>query len=78
MSTFIASVTKRKKTPEKLVRLCLQHLQDLSNTESEDEVCKRLSDMKTVLYGSGDKLEVDEEKAQELSIQIQSVNFTLC
>ena len=83
MSSFITSITKRKKTPDKLVRLCLQILTESAPLDIEGEtpdpdkevqnLCKRLSQMKAVLYGSGDKVEVEEEKTMELSTSIQSV-----
>lgn len=86
MSSFITSITKRRKSPDKLVRLCLQLLTEPSRADSDTDgepldteksiqsLCKRLSQMKAVLYGSGDKLEIDEEKAIELSTSIQSVS----
>jgi hypothetical protein len=91
MSSFITSITGRKKTPEKLVRLSLRCLgeivthvsrhADTATTvadqkqleENQDELCKRLSQMKAILYGSGDKLEIDEDRAKELALSIQSV-----
>lgn len=137
MSSFISSLTSRKKSPEKLVRLAMQCLSTLaaeeaaaavamqrlsiitsssgsgsaadggspatprSSTtsgptsphhasssssgldadaaqakrveEANAQLCKRLSQMKAILYGSEDKLEIDEHKAEELSLCIQSV-----
>lgn len=89
MSSFITSITKRKKSPDKLVRLCLQLLTEPSQPGSDEEggggstdkevlsLCKRLSQMKAVLYGSDDKVEVDEEKAMELSSSMQSVSYRI-
>ena len=98
MASFITSITGRKKTPEKLVRLSLRcvgeiiahtsrHADPATATaadqkqfeENQDELCKRLSQMKAILYGSGDKLEIDEDRAKELAVSIQSVisNFVL-
>jgi hypothetical protein len=135
MSSFISSLTSRKKSPEKLVRLALQALGTLaaegaavavqglalgpgaagadaggvpttprgSSTsfsapasprpsassgaeaeaaalvrrveEANAQLCKRLSQMKAILYGSEDKLEIDEHKAEELSVCIQTVRL---
>lgn len=87
MSSFITSITKgRKKTPEQLVRLAARDLTDLTEEHDQslsemrgagvspqDDLCKRLSQIKTILYGDGDKAEVDEEKAIEISRRIQEV-----
>jgi calcium binding protein 39 len=82
MSSFITSITKRKKTPDKLVRICLQLLTepcaegpsgDAADPEKEvQSLCKRLSQLKGILYGTGDRAEVEEEKARELSTSVQS------
>ena len=87
MSGFLTTVTKRKKTPEKLVRLCLQLLTEPAAEGQEEQIdsekeiqslCKRLSQMKVILYGSGDKLEVEEDKVNELSASMQSVSSEFC
>jgi hypothetical protein len=39
----------------------------------QDDLCKRLSQLKTLLYGDGENLEVDEEKTIEVSRRIQEV-----
>jgi calcium binding protein 39 len=91
MSSFISQITHRKKTPDKLVRLCAKCLGDLCNnaiaptpfldskqlTDTQDELCKRLSQMKAILYGSEEKVEVDEEKALELCASIQQDGLML-
>jgi hypothetical protein len=134
MSSFISSLTSRKKSPEKLVRLAMQALGTLAAEESamaaqgltlssstvaaaeaatgvpttprrssnsdppsprpsrfdaeaaaqarrveeaNAQLCKRLAQMKAILYGSEDKLEIDEHKAEELSVCIQTVYSSL-
>ena len=44
--------------------------------ENNAQLCKRLSQMKAILYGSEDKVEIDEHKAEELSVCIQTVRTT--
>lgn len=87
MSSFITSITKgRKKTPEQLVRLALRDLFDIIEsqdpaaaelksgvTSPQEDLCKRLSQLKVILYGDGEKAEVEEEKVVELSRRIQEV-----
>lgn len=81
MSSFVTSITTaRKKTPEQLVRLALRALSDLLESgdisvpsQVHDDLCKRLSQIKILLYGDGDSHEVDEEKAIEISKTIQEV-----
>mmetsp|Transcript_9706 Transcript_9706/g.14630 ORF Transcript_9706/g.14630 Transcript_9706/m.14630 type:complete len:419 (+) Transcript_9706:219-1475(+) len=88
MSSFITSITKgRKKTPEQLVRLAARDLQDLAEEQTvselkngvtpQEDLCKRLSQIKVILYGDGDKAEVDEEKAIEVSKRIQEEGLML-
>jgi hypothetical protein len=87
MSSFITSITKgRKKTPEQLVRLAIRDLVDITEsqeavvaelksgaTSPQEDLCKRLSQLKVLLYGDGERSDVDEEKAIEVSKRIQEV-----
>lgn len=86
MSSFITSITKgRKKTPEQLVRLAIRDLLDIKESQDQtitelksgvtpqEDLSKRLSQLKVLLYGDGDKPDVDEEKAIEVSRRIQEV-----
>lgn len=87
MTSFITSITKgRKKTPEQLVRLALRDLFDIIETQDstvaelksgvaspQDDLCKRLSQLKVILYGDGERAEVDEEKVVDVSRRIQEV-----
>ena len=79
MTSFLNSITKRKKTPEQLVLSACNSLGSILinppgdfSKIPEENVCKRLGQMKTILYGDG-KVEVDEEKAIELARSIISV-----
>jgi hypothetical protein len=82
--SFITSITKgRKKTPEQLVRLAARDLSDLDADQTaaelragispHEDLCKRLSQIKVILYGDGDKADVDEEKVIDVSRRIQDV-----
>lgn len=84
--SFITSITKgRKKTPEQLVRLAARDLSDLDADQTaaelkagispHEDLCKRLSQIKVILYGDGDKAEVDEEKVVDVSRRIQDVCY---
>jgi hypothetical protein len=87
MSSFITSITKgRKKTPEQLVRLALRDLFDITESQDpavvelksgaaspQEDLCKRLSQLKVLLYGDGERSEVDEDKVVEVSRRIQEV-----
>ena len=82
MTSFLNSITKRKKTPEQLVASACHSLTSICDQRTTPEVKasvdeilrKRLGQMKTILYGDGKVTEVDEEKAIELSRHIISVN----
>ena len=77
----ILSLTKRKKSPDQIVKLAARALSDLSvevensaETKAEipqEELCKRLVQMKVILYGEGDSTEIEEDKAADLSRSIQ-------
>lgn len=81
MTSFLNSITKRKKTPEQLVSSACTSLSGIYNKEhtgavdsgAEDTLCKRLGQMKTILYGDGKSNEVDEDKAFELAQRIIAV-----
>lgn len=81
MTSFLNSITKRKKTPEQLVVSASQSLISICDPEvsievktSVDEILrKRLGQMKMILYGDGKVTEVDENKASELSRHIITV-----
>jgi len=81
----ILAITKRKKSPDQIVKLASKALADVTNdslsaderASQSDELCKRLAQMKTILYGEGDNLEIEEEKAIELSRYIQQVNDSI-
>jgi len=83
----------RKTTPEQLVRLAQRDLSDLveaqmhaappimiSPPDKADDLCKKLSQLKSILYGltgDGDKTEVDEERAAEVSRRLQEQGLVL-
>ena len=75
MASFLSAITQRKKTPEQLVtsaKLSVNLYLDGDNT-AEENLGKRIAQIKLILYGDGDHLEVDEEKALEVGRSIQSV-----
>ena len=79
MASFLSTITQRKKTPEQLVasaKLSVNSYLDGDNT-AEENLGKRLAQIKLILYGDGDHLEVDEEKALEVGRSIQSVRTEL-
>jgi len=81
MSNFIK--TQRSTTPEQLVRLAHRALVDLfdeASSASNEDLCKRLAQLKVILYGGttdGDRPDVDEEKALEVSRRIQEEGLIL-
>eukprot|EP01041_Mallomonas_annulata_P013397 gene13396-28406_t len=91
MASFLSQMTKRKKNPDQIVRLAIRALSESyaesmnaniildgkGSSASQEELCKRLSQMKTILYGDGEKTDVDEEKAVELSKHIQTEGLLL-
>jgi calcium binding protein 39 len=90
MAQFLQAITKRRKTPEQLVRLASKALEDILSpsagaelavvspvgvsggdlarqpSDAEASLCKRLAQMKDLLYGDSEKTP-DEDKAQELA-----------
>ena len=75
MTSFLSAITQRKKTPEQLVvsaKLSVNAYLDGDNT-AEENLGKRLAQIKLILYGDGDHPEVDEEKALEVGKSVQSV-----
>lgn len=85
MTSFLTNLTKRKKTPEQLVTSACTSLKTLlgldSATSSEtaelraladDNLSKNLGQMKSILYGDGQHVDVDEDRAKDLSRWIQS------
>lgn len=81
MTSFLNSISKRKKSPEQLVIASKQSLHSIiaSNILKEEEkhaateiLSKCLVEIKNVLYGSIDSTEVDEDKATEISRYTQS------
>ena len=80
MTSFLNSITKRKKTPEQLVAsactsLDSYHIGSINgeNPAADDNLCKRLGQMKTILYGDGKAADIDEEKVSELASKLISV-----
>lgn len=106
MTSFLNSITKRKKTPEQLVTSACGSLDYIitqanhfsgdvsqpalpshagantpvpSSSANEkyvqacDNLCKRLGQMKQLLYGDGKASDVDEEKVNELAAKLISV-----
>ena len=79
MTSFMSTITQRKRTPEQLVvsaKVSLNAYLDGDNT-AEENLGKRLAQIKLILYGDGDHPEVDEEKALEVARSVQSVSFDL-
>ena len=77
MTSFLSAITQRKKTPEQLVvsaKLSVNAYLDGDNT-AEENLGKRLAQIKLILYGDGDHPEVDEEKALEVGRSVQSVRI---
>ena len=77
MTSFLSAITQRKKTPEQLVisaKLSVNSYLDGDNT-AEENLAKRLVQIKLILYGDGDHPEVDEEKALEVGRSVQSVRI---
>ena len=81
MTSFLNSIPKRKKSPDQLVLSSKQALQTIidSSVSKEDEriaatenLAKYLVDIKVVLCGNAENLELDEEKVLETSKYIQS------
>ena len=75
----MSTITQRKRTPEQLVvsaKVSLNAYLDGDNT-AEENLGKRLAQIKLILYGDGDHPEVDEEKALEVARSVQSVSFDL-
>jgi hypothetical protein len=75
MTSFLNSITKRKKTPEQLVNATCNSLslyvdnysKEEAKSAAEESLTKRLGQIKTLLYGDGKSTEVDEDKALELA-----------
>jgi hypothetical protein len=107
MTSFLNSITKRKKTPEQLVQSAcgsLDYIISQSNhfsgtaqdplpqhagantplsvaasanekyVQASENLCKRLGQMKQLLYGDGKATDVDEEKVTELATKLISVS----
>ena len=77
MTSFLNSITKRKKTPEQLVASACTSLDTIQlgeNAAADDNLCKRLGKMKTILYGDGKATDIDEDKVCELASKIISVS----
>jgi len=81
MTSFLNSIQKRKKTPDQLVvssKQALQTIIDASVTREDEKATamenlnKYLVEIKNVLYGNIDNMELDDEKVQEASKYIQS------
>lgn len=75
MTSFLTSITSRKKSPEQLCTSAITSLNSLldinSNIEdknvAEDSLCKRLTQIKQILYGDDEHPQVDEDKAREIA-----------
>ena len=90
MSNFMKNQRKTS-TPEQLVRSAqralVDHVEDTSSASTKvggvspaEDLCNRLSQLKLILYGGtsdGDKSDVDEEKAMEVSQRIQDEGLLL-
>jgi hypothetical protein len=85
MTSFINSLTKRKKSPTQLVQSLLKLLESLNTsipitssttslTTIDTKLCEVMYEMKIILYGELNR-DVDEEKAIELSKNLQNVIF---
>lgn len=81
MTSFLNSIPKRKKSPDQLILSSKQALQTIIDSSAckEDEkiaamenLTKYLVDIKVVLCGSAECMELDEEKVLEASKYIQS------
>lgn len=84
MSSFLHSITKRKKTPDQLVISAKSALHNLLDPNGSPETKlsasqtleKRLGQMKEILYGDSDpSYEIDENKIAELSQSLQDENL---
>jgi calcium binding protein 39 len=79
MTSFLNSIGKRKKSPEQLVLSAKQAVQSIidASVKEEDRVSavdtlgKSLLDIKNILCGTVENVEVDEEKVLEVSKCIQ-------
>lgn len=78
MTSFLSAITQRKKTPEQLVVSAKQSLMAYfgGDTTAEENLSKRLAQIKLILYGDGEHPEVDEGKALEVGRTVQSVSST--
>ena len=74
--SFLSAIIQKKKTPELLVTSAKQSLEAYLNGDvsTEDNLTKRLAQIKLILYGDGDHPEVDDDKALEVGRTIQSVS----
>ncbi len=82
MSTFYSAVSGRSKTPEQMVESLMQIMRDFLGSSSgeqraalEPQLVRRLSQIKTLLYGDSKTVDVDEERVKlfaRLAIQVQS------
>ena len=72
--SFLSAITHRKKSPEQLVVSAKQSLIAFfaGDTTAEENLGKRLAQIKLILYGDGDHPEVDEGKALEVGKTVQS------
>ena len=76
MTSFLSAISQRKKTPEQLVesaKVSVNAYLEGDNT-AEENLGKRLAQIKLILYGDGDHPEVDEEKALEVGKSVQFVS----
>ena len=74
MTSFLSAITQRKKTPEQLVASAKQSLTAFfgGDLTAEENLVKRLAQIKLILYGDGDHPEVDEAKALEVGRSVQT------
>lgn len=76
MTSFLSEIT-RKKNPEQLVissKISVRSFLDGDST-AEETLSKRLAQIKLILYGDGEHLIVDEEKALEVGKSVQMVRI---
>ena len=77
MTSFLSAISQRKKTPDQLVVSAKESVNAYleGDNTAEENLGKRLAQIKLILYGDGDHPEVDEEKALEVGKSVQSVSI---
>ena len=77
MTSFLSAISQRKKTPDQLVVSAKESVNAYleGDNTAEENLGKRLAQIKLILYGDGDHPEVDEDKALEVGRSVQSVSI---